>query len=474
MGAVPEAYYQFVMDYAPYVYVIPLGTPDPELGRAAFAAAFAIDFLYEAYGSPQFETRRPQIIGKIAELAGFILTQQCTDPAKLACGGFRSTEASTSYYSVDACRAVPSLLKAHELTGTSELLNAAKLAGATFLYNMQHKPSQLGVHDKYYGGFARAVTLADSWLQQMDVEVLYGLAGLKMLCERDSDNKATYEAMMVDAVGFYRSGVEQLFLYYDPPPTGDADWHRVGADENVVYDDSVAYALWGLHDYEGFNSTVQKTYSSLNTIRASAQHPAYNPAVCWAGYLDVISRCPACDYYDAATTAGILWKIRKGHDKPSLKLSMQVVDRHQNEFMFWGVKHADYGAVENRQTMATVCWLSRLYANYEEPVTRFTQILGTSGEDVTLYPIREAADRTSYGEGLDVRAVVSPARVEEIIVESGYIINDYITLYTFIPLRVRDKIRRRGEDYEVQTVQAFDFSGETAHFKSACRRLVGQ
>jgi len=48
MGAVPEAYYQFVMDFAPYVYVIPPETPDPEWGRAAFAASFAIDFLYEA------------------------------------------------------------------------------------------------------------------------------------------------------------------------------------------------------------------------------------------------------------------------------------------------------------------------------------------------------------------------------------------------------------------------------------------
>ncbi|MEM2129303.1 MAG: hypothetical protein QXZ70_01760 [Candidatus Bathyarchaeia archaeon] len=39
MGTVPEAYYQFIMDYAPYVYVIPPNIPDPEWGRAAFAAA---------------------------------------------------------------------------------------------------------------------------------------------------------------------------------------------------------------------------------------------------------------------------------------------------------------------------------------------------------------------------------------------------------------------------------------------------
>jgi hypothetical protein len=47
LGILPEAYYEFVMSYAPYVYVIPPNTPDPSFGRAAFTAAFAIDFLYE-------------------------------------------------------------------------------------------------------------------------------------------------------------------------------------------------------------------------------------------------------------------------------------------------------------------------------------------------------------------------------------------------------------------------------------------
>ena len=49
MAKLPDAYYQFIMDYAPYVYVIPESGPDMMWGRAAFAAAFAIDFLYEAY-----------------------------------------------------------------------------------------------------------------------------------------------------------------------------------------------------------------------------------------------------------------------------------------------------------------------------------------------------------------------------------------------------------------------------------------
>jgi hypothetical protein len=463
LGTVPEAYYQFVMDYAPYVYVIPPNIPDPAFGRAAFAAAFAIGFLFEAYSAKQFEDRKIDIYNKIVSLADWILTQQCTDPARKAYGGFKSTEGSTYYYSVDACRVIPSLLKAYELTNDTDYLNSAKLAGATFLKTMQDQQT--------YGGFARAVTIADAWLQQMDIECLYGLVGLKLLAEEyDTTNVSAYQNMMTKAVDFLRKGFENLWLYYDP---SDNEWHRIGLSENEIYDDPFAYALLGLYDYEGWSLTCQKVYDFINSIRASGQYPAYNPAICWAGYIDVISRFSACDYYDAVTS-GILWKIRKHHDKPSLEFSMKIIDKHQDQFMFWGVKHADYSYVENKKAMATVCWLSLLYLNYEPPTTRFTQILRQNGETITLYPIKEAQDQTSYGEGLDIKAIVSPARAEEILIEPGYILNDYLTIHVFTPIRQHDKIRRKGVDYEVLDIQAFDWRGETAHFKATLRRLIGQ
>jgi len=92
MGAVPEAYYQFVMYYAPYVYVIPESGPDPAWGRAAFAAAFAIDFLRETYSAKQFEERKTAIYNKIVSFADWLLTQQCTDPAKKVYGGLKATK----------------------------------------------------------------------------------------------------------------------------------------------------------------------------------------------------------------------------------------------------------------------------------------------------------------------------------------------------------------------------------------------
>jgi len=459
---VPDAYYQFIMDYAPYVYVIPGSGPDPTWGRAAFAAAFVIDFLYEAYHDPQFDSKKTDIYNKIVSFADWVLTQQCTDNLKKAYGGFKSNETSTYYYSVDACRVIPSLLKAYELTNDTNYLDAAKLAGATFLKTMQDKQN--------YGGFARAVTIDDAWLLQMDIECLYGLIGLKMLAEKyDVANASLYESIMSNAVVFLREGFENLWLHYDPT---DSSWHRVGLTENEIYDDPFAYALLGLYNYESWSLTVQKVYNFINTIRASAQYPAYNPSVCWAGYIDVVKRFPACDYYDAVTS-GILWRIRKNHDKPSLQFSRKIIDKHQEEFMYWGVKFTDYGYVENKKATATVAWLSLLYLNYEEPITRFTQILRSKGENITLYPIQEASDKVSHGEGIDVQAIVSPARVEEILIEPGYIINDYLTIHVFAPIRNHDKIRRKGIDYEILDIQEFDFHGETVYRKAFCRRLLG-
>jgi len=468
----PDAYYQFIIDYAPYVYVIPGSGPDPTWGRAAFAAAFAIDFLYQAYSDSQFSSKQTEIYNKIVSLADWILTQQNNDPARKAYGGFKSNETSTYYYSVDAARVIPALIKAYKLTGTIGYLNAAKLAGATFLYTMQHPPTPT-IHDKYYGGFARAVTDADAWLPEMDIENLYGLTGLQMLVVEDPPNQSTYQTMMSDLVAFLRSGFEDLWLEYRPPPSGDGAWHRVGLTENEIYDDPFAYALVGLYDYEGWSVTVQKVYNFINTIRASAQYPAYNPAICWAGYIDVTSRFPACDYYDAVTS-GILWRLRKNHDKSSFEFSMKIIDKHQSEFMFWGVKHADYSYVENKQAMATVSWLSQLYLNYEDPITRFTQILRWKGENVILYPVRQAEQTISYGEGVDIKAIVTPARVYETLIEPGYVINDYLTILVFAPIRHHDKIRRKGVDYEVLDIQEFNFQGQTIYCKAVLRRLLGQ
>ena len=539
MSLVPEAYYQFIMHYAPYFYVIatamtadpPAGQknvtvadgskfqagypveikddahsewntvasvagnvvtmqnnlahtyyvakngkvegPDPAYGKGAFPAAFAIDFLYEAYSVSQFASKQTEIRNKIVELADFILTQQCTDNLKKAYGGFKSAETSTQYWSIDAGRVIPALLKAYALIGTSGYLDAAKLAGYTFLYTMQQQPSILGIHDKYYGGFANYVSISDTWDTIMSIENLYCLIALKMLAETyDTANASRYVAMMTNLAGFLRDGFEQFYLYYQPPPSGSGVWYRVGLNDTEVYDDPVSFALLGLYYYEAWSLTCQRVYNFIQSIRASAQYPAYHPAICWPGYLDVVTKFPACSYYDAVTS-GILWKIRATRDKPSLAFSMQIIEKYEEQFMYWGPVFTDYSPITEQKAMTNVTWLAELFLNYEEPLTPFTRILRSKGESVLLYLIRQAANQITYSEPLDILAIVSPTRVDEIFIEPGYLVNDYITIYVFAPLRQHDKIRRKGEEYEVLGIQAFDFQNETAYFKANCRRLIG-
>jgi hypothetical protein len=151
---------------------------------------------------------------------------------------------------------------------------------------------------------------------------------------------------------------------------------------------------------------------------------------------------------------------------------MKIIEKHSEQFMFWGAKHTDFSFVENKKAMATVCWLAQLFLNYEAPTTQFTRILKSKGEPITLYPVHQAAATVGYGEPLDLSAIVSPLKAEQVMLEAGYYLDDYLAFYTFLPVRVHDKIRRKGEDYEIQTVMPFTFANQPLYFKSVARRLI--
>jgi hypothetical protein len=306
----------------------------------------------------------------------------------------------------------------------------------------------------------------------MSIENLYCLIGLRMLADTyDTANASRYNAMIADLVGFLREGFEQLYLYYQPPPSGLGKWYRVGLNDTEVYDDPMSFALLGLYQYEGWSATCQRVYNFVQSIRASGQYPAYWPEVCWPGYIDVVTRFPACPYYDAVTI-GILWKVRKERDSPSFKLAYQVAEKYSDEFLNWGPLFTDFSPITPQKAMANVSWIARMFLNYEEPSTQFTRILNSKGEQVLLYPLRHAVETVDYGEPLDLLAVVSALKAEQVLIEPGYYLDDYLAFYTFLPVRSHDKFRRQGEDYEVQTVTPFTYQNQRFYFKSVGRRLI--
>ena len=142
----------------------------------------------------------------------------------------------------------------------------------------------------------------------------------------------------------------------------------------------------------------KKLTKHINAIAASPQYPAYNSGVCWAGYINVKTKALACDYYDAVA-AGILGKIRQHHDKPAYDFSAKTLNKHSDEFMFWGPKQANYAPVENKQAMATVCWLGQMLLGYGSPRTRFTQVLSSKGENLTLCSLTETGETPRLRRG---------------------------------------------------------------------------
>lgn len=467
--AVLQDYADFIIEYAPYFYYTPGEGVDPVWGKGPAAAAHSIDFLVLCHADSRFASMQSTIYDKIVELADFLVSIQCTNNTKKAYGGFQSKEGSDYYYSIDAHRSIPALLKAYDLTANVDYYNAAVLAG-DYLYTMQHPPVP-SVHDQYYGGFAQFVNIGDQWGANMWVVDLYGIVGLKELYTRTGDAK--YQTILDEALAFYRQGIIDLWLYYTPPPSGNGAWHRAPGTppENLIYDDDFSYALHSLYQYEGWSETVEKVFRHCSEIEPTIDHPAYQPAVGWPGYLDVINRKPDCDYYDAVTSGILALVLRKNHDGIMYEYAKKIIERHPDSFMYWGPQFSDYSPVEDKKATVTVSWLGMYLIEYSPISNKFTQILNAHGETVTFYSVI-SGETESFAEGIEIKAIVRSTESKEIFLEAGYTVDDYKTFYVFSPVRHHDKLVHKSIPYTAIGVQDFNFQKGTLYLKVLCRRLL--
>jgi len=104
--------------------------------------------------------------------------------------------------------------------------------------------------------------------------------------------------------------------------------------------------------------------------------------------------------------------------------------------------------------------------------TLFTSFLNAYGANVTLYSIVQAGETVSYSEGITIKAVVRLAVPDEVLIEPGFMVTDFVKVYTLIPIRHHDKLMRNGVYYEVGSPQVFRFKGEPQYYAALCRRLV--
>jgi hypothetical protein len=139
--------------------------------------------------------------------------------------------------------------------------------------------------------------------------------------------------------------------------------------------------------------------------------------------------------------------------------------------MYWGPLFTDYSPVENKKSVVTVSWLGRYLLQYFPVSNKFTQILNAHGETVTYYPVIPG-ETESYAEGIQIKAIVNPTKSTEILLEPGYVIDDYVTFYVFAPLKHHDKLVHKSISYVVLGVQDYRFQNDVLYLKASCRRLI--
>jgi hypothetical protein len=344
-----EVVYNFVMTHSPYKQYDPgTETYNPAIGRTPSSAGESIRYLRKVYEITQNST----ILQKIKELADYLVEiQNVTDETVGWYGGFPSLEGATTYYSIDAVFGGEGLLDAYELTSNDTYLERAEKA-AGFLRHMQTR-DEVGLVDEYYGGFCEYVDSSNgAYLTRMYTKLLLAVPFLDRLYKITGN--VSYVEMRDDSLNFLRNGLTSYYEYFDPPPYGDKNWHRISV--NDVYADSVAYALRALYEYEGLSDTVKSVYDFYQSFGG------YDTRFGWAGYLNVVDKLNDSNYYDVAVT-GLLSEIRMAYDWDSYTFSRKKAKELGDRILYWGLNFTYEANVTRWQDTVTASEIGSLFIN---------------------------------------------------------------------------------------------------------------
>lgn len=102
----------------------------------------------------------------------------------------------------------------------------------------------------------------------------------------------------------------------------------------------------------------------------------------------------------------------------------------------------------------------------------FDVILSQHGVEVEW--LKRNADGTYSTQG-NIKAIIQPTRVEEVLIEPGFTVNDYRRLYTnAYDLTVKDRVVFQGQTWEVISSMLFESSVLGEKYVAAVIRRVMQ
>lgn len=104
-------------------------------------------------------------------------------------------------------------------------------------------------------------------------------------------------------------------------------------------------------------------------------------------------------------------------------------------------------------------------------MTDFQTILEAEGETVTWYKRTVTGETISWSTE-NVKMIVQPVRAEEIILQSGYTLEDYVKVFTISAIKQKDKVLWESAQWEILPVQPIKLRGVIQYYKATCRRLL--
>ena len=108
----------------------------------------------------------------------------------------------------------------------------------------------------------------------------------------------------------------------------------------------------------------------------------------------------------------------------------------------------------------------------------FPQILNQEGVTVTWKQRQEGAADSDTGDlaitwaEQDIKAIVQPARPEEIAFEPGYSVADYIRIFVTANIQHKDRVVWQNDEWEILPAESYNFRGNLEYRTALCRRVI--
>lgn len=315
-----------VVTHAPFKQYDPrTGRPNLQIGRTPGTACDAIVFL----GRYLEHTHDAAAAAKREALIDWIVGLQARARTRHGLATVPSTPDAAPpenayYYAIDAAICGAAVLEAFAREGDRRLLEAASGFGDALLaLGREHDRVFAAAADQ--GGFCEYARPAGDGLAYACDGYVKNLVALGFLRElAEATGHARFAERARAARRFLLPGLEGGWEYADVRSVLDCEratcpvvWRRVPGPrhepDRYVYGDTLAYALAGLHAYEGASDDVRRLYARFAGYRSdSGSTREFDGRIAWAGYMEVAHERPDPEsaYYDLVTI-GILSPLRR-------------------------------------------------------------------------------------------------------------------------------------------------------------------